>query len=161
MIVYLGKWLSPEYGIRGKLNFDAGIIKKGDHAEWVNTDKGYFVLAGDFLVNLKNFFGDYKADRKWDVFAYPRAGVLINFVGGTYGSPILGLGFGGTYRLNNRWSLYGDLAYQVSSSAIGTGIDTGTGSGSNGYFDINFGVQFNLSDDKFYRVSEKKDISQT
>ena len=154
--VALGKWLTPEYGIRGKVNFEAGIIQKGDHAEWVNTDKGYLVFAGDFLVNLKNFFGEYKPERKWNVFAYPRAGVLINMVGETYGSPILGLGFGGTYLLNNRWSLYGDVAYQVSSSAIGAGIDTGTGSGNNGYFDFNIGVQYNFGNDRFYRASEKK-----
>ena len=153
--VALGKWLTPEYGVRGKINWEAGIIKS-DHAEWVNTKKGYLVFAGDFLVNLKNFFGEYNSDRKWNVYAYPRAGVLINFREKTYGSPILGLGLGETYRLNNRWCLYGDVAYQVSSSAIGAGIDTGTGSGSNGYFDFNIGVQYNFGNDKFYRVSEKK-----
>ena len=52
------------------------------------------------------------------------------------GSPLMGVGLEETYRLNDRWSLFGALGYQVSTSE-GMGFST-TGmevsAGSNGYF---------------------------
>ena len=148
----LGKWFTPAFGGRGKLNLENAFLQS-DHAEWVKMfDKGYLTLTGDFLIDLHNFFGDYKPDRTWTLTLYPRAGAFID-LGTGKGSPIIGLGIGNTFRLSNKWSLYADIAYNAVTSVNGVGTDTG--SGSNGYFTIDVGMQLNLGKQGFHRVSER------
>ena len=148
----LGKWFTPEFGGRGKANVENAFLQS-DHAEWVNMfDKGYLTLTGDFLINLHNFFGDYKPDRFWTLTLYPRAGAFIN-LRTVKGSPILGLGVENTFRLNDKWSFYTDIAYNAVTSV--NGVATDTGSGSNGYFTIDVGMQLNLGSQGFHRVSDK------
>ena len=151
--VAAGKWVTPEFGFRGSLNWENGIFKS-DHAKWINEDsKSYMVVAGDILINLTNLLSEYREDRKWQISVYPRAGALLDFrKKGLISSPLLGLGFGTTYRLGDRWSLYGNLSYQVTSSVLG--YRSGAGSGSNGYFDISVGAQVDLGQNRFYRPSE-------
>ena len=70
----------------------------------------------------------------------------------------MGVGLEETYRLNDRLSLFGALGYQVSTSE-GMGFST-TGmevsAGSNGYFDIDFGVRLDIGRNQFYRDVESK-----
>jgi len=88
---------------------------------------------------------------------YPRIGINYNF-GVTKGSLLAGIGVLNTYRLSDRWSLFGALGYQVSTSE-GMGFST-TGmevsAGSNGYFDIDFGVRLDIGRNQFYRDVESK-----
>ena len=152
--VALGKWFTPEFGIRGVFNWENGIIKN-DYASWVHEgSRGYLVFAGDIMVNLTNLLGDYRPDKKWNVSVFPRAGALLDMLeDGPCGSPMLGLGVDCTYRLNDKWSLFGDASYQVCSSALG--FYSGEGSGSNGYFDFVLGVQLDLGNNKFHRATER------
>ncbi len=145
--VALGKWITPEYGMRGNVNWDNGIIKS-DHASWIGeSSKGYLALSGDFLFNMTNLFGEYKEDRTWNVSAFARAGAFLNFTDrGVVGAPTIGAGIDCTYRLNERWSIVGDVSYQLTSSVIGK--NSGAGTGSNGYFDINLGVQMKLGNER-------------
>ena len=151
--VAAGKWVTPEFGFLGNLNWENGIIKS-DHAKWIHEgSKSYMVVAGDILINLTNLLGGYRADRKWQVTVYPRAGALLDFrKRGLVSSPLLGAGLGTTYRLGDRWSLYGNLSYQMTSSVLG--YRSGEGSGSNGYFDISLGARVDLGENRFYRPSE-------
>lgn len=155
--VAVGKWFTPEVGVRGKLNWENGIgLFRNDHANWlapfdrpgVNMDKGgYIGLYGDLLVNLSNCWTGYKADRTWNVSAYPRVGVNYNF-GVTKGSLLIGAGLLTSYRLSHRWSVYLDAAYIMSGSGfVGKTKEiggTGTGSNSNGYFSLGVGAQMAL-----------------
>ena len=130
-------------------------LLKNDHANWlapfdqpgVNRDKGgYIALYGDILFNLHNFFGTYKPERKWNASLYPRIGVNYNF-GVTKGALNAGLGLLNTYRISDRWSVYGDIAYIMTGSGfVGkeSKADTGTGSNSNGYLTIGLGAQIAL-----------------
>ena len=76
----------------------------------------------------------------------------------------MGAGLEETYRLNDRLSLFGALGYQVSTSE-GMGVST-TGmevaAGTNGFFDIDFGVRYDLGRNTFYRNfdAKKKGYSQ-
>ena len=150
--IAFGKWFTPEFGIRGKLNLENAFFQS-DQAEWLKkVEKGYATAVLDYQFNILNLLGDYKPDRSYSLIIFPRAGALVNLKSGK-GSPLLGIGIGNTFRLNEKWSLYADIAYQVATSAIGYATDTG--SGSNGYFDIDVGVQMNLGKQEFYRVSEK------
>lgn len=150
----LGKWITPEFGMRGIFNWENGIIKN-NHASWVHENsKCYMVFAGDIMVNLTNLFGDYRPDKKWNISVFPRAGALIDVQeNAPVGSPMLGFGVDCTYRLNDKWSLFGDVSYQVCSAALGN--KSGKGSGSNGYFDFVMGVQLDLSNNKFHKATEQ------
>lgn len=153
--IAVGKWLAPQYGIRGKFNLENAIINN-NKASWVHNKKGYLIFTGDILFSLKYLLGEYKPNEKWNMYVYPRAGAFVDLRENNKaeGSPLLGLGVGGTYRLNSKWSIYGDVAYQVVSSVIGE--STGQGGGkSNGYFDINVGVQLDLGYNRFDKVSKK------
>ena len=154
--VAVGKWFSHQVGYRVKFNWENRLpLLKNDHANWlapfdqpgVNRDKGgYIALYADALMNLHNLFGAYRADRTWNASLYPRIGVNYNF-GVSKGALLAGVGVLNTYRLSDRWSLYGDIAYIMTGSGF-VGSEkvegTGTGSNSNGYLTIGLGVQVAL-----------------
>ena len=158
MDIAVGKWFTPQVAARGKFNWENGLpLLKNGHANWlapfyhpdVNRDKGgYVAIYGDVLLNLHNLFGEYKADRTWNISAYPRIGLNYNF-GVSKGSLAVGFGFLNTYRLSDRWSVYLDAAYMMSGSGF-VGEDkvksTGMGSNSNGYFSIGLGAQMDLGE---------------
>ncbi len=147
----VGKLFTPEVGGRVKLNLE-NIFLQSDHAEWTKSfDKGFISVLGDIPLDVQSLFGDYKPDRFWTFTVYPRVGGIINFNSGK-GSPVLGFGIGNTFRLNEKWSLYADVAYQVMTNVVG--YKTDTGSGSNGYFDINIGVQYNFKKRDFHKASD-------
>ena len=161
----LGKWFTPEYGLRGRVQWENGLIPNNS-VEWVppvedprqNYKKGGLAtIAIDAMLNLTNVIAGYDPERKWHTTGYVRAGIITQFVEGS-GSPLMGVGLEETYRLNDRWSLFGAAGYQVSTSeGMGvstTGMDVSTG--SNGFFDIDFGVRYDLGRNKFYRDEETK-----
>ena len=78
-------------------------------------------------------------------------GLLVNLKGD--GSPLIGVGVNNTYRLSNNLNLYADIDYQGISSVLGYMADTGTG--NNGFLDINVGVQMDLGYNKFERASKR------
>ena len=152
----VGKWFSHQVGVRGKFNWENKLpLLKNDHANWlapfdqpgVNREKGgYIAVYADALFNLHNLFGTYRADRTWNASLYPRIGVNYNF-GVRKGALNAGIGLLNTYRINDRWSVYGDIAYIMTGSGF-VGSEkvegTGTGSNSNGYLTIGLGAQINL-----------------
>ena len=154
--VTVGKWFSHQVGFRGKFNWENKLpLLKNGHANWLapfdqpgeNRRKGgYIALYGDVLLNLHNLFGVYRLDRTWNLSLYPRIGVNYNF-GVSKGALNAGIGVLNTYRINDRWSVYGDIAYIMTGSGF-VGAEkvegTGTGSNSNGYLTIGLGAQMNL-----------------
>lgn len=153
MDVAVGKWFTPLFGLRGKLNWENGIkLLENGHANWLapfykpgeNIDKGgYIALYGDLQFNLHHLFGGFDADRRWTAILYPRAGAVYNCGAGD-GSPVLGAGIQNVFRLSDRWNLYLDLAYNMTSSAVAEAGSTDIDNSSNGYFDINVGVSVDL-----------------
>lgn len=163
----MGKWFTPEYGLKVRVQWDNGLIPNNG-LEWVppvddpkeNYKKGGLAtLAIDAMLNLTNVIAGYNPERKWHTSAYLRMGLITQFVEGS-GSPLGGLGLEETYRLNDRWSLFGALGYQVTTSE-GMGVST-TGmevaAGTNGFFDIDFGVRYDIGHNKFYRDAEEKKV---
>lgn len=154
--VAVGKWFTPQIGMRGNFNWENKLpLLKNGHANWlapfdqpgVNRDRGgYVAIYGDVLFNIHNLFGTYRKDRTWNLSVYPRIGLNYNY-GVSKGALAAGLGILNTYRLNDRWSLYGDVAYMMTGSGfVGKTASggTGTGSNSNGYFSIGIGAQYEL-----------------
>lgn len=163
--VAMGKWITPVLGLRGRVNWENGIkLLKNGHDNWLapfdqpgkNMDKGgYLTVVGDIQIDLHNLIWGYREDRLWNMQVYPRAGGAYNF-GVSKGTPLVGVGIGNTFKLNDQLGLYFDVAYNmVSSGFVGVEKDTGTGSNSNGFFDISLGVTFNISKTKtFKKVGE-------
>lgn len=166
----VGRWFTPGLGLRGKVNWENGIrLLENDHAAWlapfyqdgVNMDRGgYLSIVGDIQFDIHNLFYGYNETRFWNFQFYPRAGLVYNF-GVSKGSPLVGLGIGNTFRLSNRLKIYFDMGYNMVSSGF-TGTEKGTGNGpnSNGYFDINLGLQINLGKSTFKRVLTENAINE-
>lgn len=161
--VAVGKWFTKEMGLRAKINWENGIIDS--KAEWlapvnqpgVNHDKGgYLCVVGDIMFNLHNIiFGTPGGDDKprvWNTMVFLRAGGVYNR-GVSKGSPLIGVGWGNTFRLNDKWNIYADAAYNGVSSGF-NGVGTGTGSGQNMFFNFDLGVQYNLGT----QHSRQKDV---
>ncbi len=158
--VAAGKWFTPEFGGRFKVNWNNGIIKQ-THNTWYHPygvaggshhNGGFVTFSGDVMLNLHNLLGVYKPDRKWNLSIAPRAGGWINVREGK-GAPILSIGLHNTYRLNDKWQLFGDVNYTFVSSV--NDVDSGTDHGGNSYATVNVGVEMALSkNNTFHRVSE-------
>lgn len=158
--IAVGKWFTPETSVRIGLNWQNGIgLLENGHLQWVgpvgmshtNVDKGGFAtIYGEVLFNLHNIFLGYDADRIWNVSVFPRAGISRNFACNT-ASPLVGVGVETTYSVNERLKIYGEAAYQVTTSEFMGGV-SGTGmtvsTGCNGFFDIAVGVRFDLGKSK-------------
>ena len=167
----IGRWFTPEIGLRMRLNWQNGIPLFGwNKADWLapffepgrNMKRGgYLVLNGDVQFDIHNIFFGYNPKRCWNMQVFPRAGLAYNF-GVSKGSPVVGVGIGNTFRVGKKRNtvLYADIVYNAVSSGF-TGhesTDTGTGSGHNAFVDIGLGVQFNLGQDNgFRKVSEAPD----
>ena len=163
----LGKWFTPEYALRGRVQWDNGLIPNNG-VEWLppaddpkqNYKKGGLaVVSLDAMMNLTTIMAGYNPERKWHTTGYVRAGIITQFVEGS-ASPVGGVGLEETYRLNDKWSLFGSLGYQVTTSeGMGystTGMDVALG--TNGFLDIDFGIRYDLGRNKFYRNVEEKRV---
>ena len=161
----VGKWFTPEFGLRGRVQWDNGLIPNNS-LEWVAPredpkqnykDGGIGVATIEAMLNLTNVMAGYVPERKWHTTGYVRAGLISQFTVGS-ASPLMGAGLEETCRLNDRLSLFGALGYQVSTSeGMGfstTGMDVS--SGSNGFFDIDFGVRYDIGRNSFYRDVESR-----
>ena len=165
----LGKWFTPEFGLRGRVEWDNGLIPNNG-LEWVppvddprqNYKKGGLAAVSlDAMLNLTNVIKGYEPARRWHTSAYVRAGIITQFVEGS-GSPLMGAGLQQTYRLNDRLSLFGAGGYQVSTSE-GMGVST-TGmdvaAGSNGFFNIDLGIVYDISPVKGWRRAGRMNESE-
>ena len=166
MDLAIGKWFTPEVGLRAKLNWENGLpLLKNDHAEWlapfgrngISHEKGgYMGFYAEMHFDLHHIFAGYQPMRKWNAIVYPRTGFTYDF-SVSKGALLVGFGTLQRFRLNNRLSLFCDAAYQkvASGHTGGSAKSTGTGTGSNSYFDVNVGVQWNLNRESFPKVSER------
>ena len=158
--VAAGKWFTPVFGAKLKVNWNNAIIKE-KHNIWYHPygepggshdHGGFLVFSGDMMFNLHNLFCEYKPDRKWNISIGTRAGGWVTLKEGK-GGPVLGVGLYNTYRLNNKWKLFGDVNYSFVSSL--NDIDSGTDHGGNSYAEFNIGVEMSLSkNNSFHRTSK-------
>lgn len=152
--VAVGKWFSPEVGLRGRVNVENAIIEN-KNLKWLpyDTEKHSSCYDGggcvmgylDLLLSAKHIFFGHLPDDKWDMYAFGRMGLGKNWSIDSL-SPVVGAGVGCTYRLNDKWSIYADTAYQGITSEFFKGVSWSgaTGTGFNGIWDFNIGVQLDL-----------------
>lgn len=152
--IAVGKWFSPEVGVRGKLNLENFLIEN-KNLKWLpydeekhtsNYDGGGCVMAYcDVLLSAKHILMGYVQDHKWDMYAFGRMGLGKNRSIDSL-SPVVGAGIGGTYRLSRHFSLYFDTAYEGITSEFFSGVSWSgaTGGRFNGIWDFNLGLQVNI-----------------
>ncbi len=149
----LGRWFSPEIGIRGKLNWENGIIEN-KKLEWLPYDPedascydggGCFLMSFDLLLSAKHLLLGYVPHSKWDMYGFCRMGLTSNRSIGSL-SPMVGAGIGFTLRINDHLSIYADSGYQGTTSEYFGDISWSgaTGNAFNGIWDFNIGLQINL-----------------
>lgn len=155
MNIGVGKWFSPEAGIRGGFNWQNGLIVN-KQAHYLDSEDGtmknyknhgFFSLYADMLINLHSAIDGYSKNRIWNTIVYPRMGLAQNFSSSYKECPILGVGTLQTFYLKERIKLYADVSYQVTTSGFLDGrYHTGDNGGlnSNGWFDVNVGIQYEL-----------------
>lgn len=171
--VAIGRWFTPEIGLRVKLNWENGIPLFGwNKANWIapfyepgrNMKRGgYLIGGGDLQFDIHNIFFGYNPDRRWNMQVFPRAGIAFNF-GVSKGSPLIGIGIGNVFRVGKKKTtiLYADIAYNAVSSGF-TGhetTNTGNGTGHNAYVDIDFGIQLKLGDNPGFRKVSQTDPTE-
>ena len=149
----LGKWFTPEVGVRGGLNWQNGIIpnRKASYLDPVdkpggNFEKhGFIAIYADALVNLHNIILGYDDSRKWNAIVFPRMGFCDNLSANYKENPIVGIGTEFTFAVNQKYKIYSDVVYQfVTGGFLDGKFPTGGNCNSNGWFDIKVGVQFEL-----------------
>lgn len=155
--IAFGKWFTPDAGARVGINWQNGIIKN-DHAEYLKPREGsegdpsktsLVALYADMFFNLTSTVSGYDENKKWNTIIYPRMGLVRNFQAEYKECPLLGAGMEQTYKLNDRIKLYADLVYQVATSGFLDRKYHSDNTGSNGWFDINIGVQYEFGKNKW------------
>lgn len=154
--VAVGRWFSPVIGVRAKMNWENGFpLFKNKKIEWIATDDsgktnmqkgGYIVPSMDVMISIPGIFCPYKADRRWNPYAFGRLGLGCNLAINSC-SPLIGIGVGTTCRVSKRVSLYADAAYQsITSEFFGDLSTTGMSVSTkhNSFTDFNLGVQVDL-----------------
>ena len=161
----VGKWFSPEAGLRVGTNWQNGLIPNrqacyldSEDGTMLNYKKhGFVSLYADMFFNLHNIIGGYDESREWNAIVFPRMGLAENFSSSYSECPILGIGTEQTYTINNRLKLYADFSYQVTTGGFLDGKFGGDkGLSHNGWFDINVGVQYDLGKNTWEKPGEKK-----
>ena len=161
----IGKWFSPETGVRGGINWQNGLIPNkqahyldSEDGTMLNYKKNGFVsVYADMFFNLHNIIGGYDKKRTWNAIAYPRMGLAENFSSTYSECPILGIGTEQTFMINDRIKLYADASYQVTTGGFLDGKFGGdTGLSHNGWFDVNVGVQYDLGKNWWDKPGEQK-----
>lgn len=151
--VGLGKWFTPEAGVRVGANWQNGVVVN-HHASYLEPDPnsdgdpnkhGFISLYADMFFNLHNVFGGYDENRKWNAIVFPRMGLAQNFPSSFAECPILSIGTEQTFAISDRVKLYADASYQVTTGGFLDGkFGEDTGLSHNGWFDFNVGVQYEL-----------------
>ena len=153
--VGLGKWFTPEAGVRVGANWQNGIIVN-HQASYLDPNPKYdgdpnkhglISLYADMFFNLHNIFGGYVENRKWNAIVFPRMGIAQNFPSIESECPLLGIGTEQTFSVCDKLKVFADFSYQVTTSGfLDDKFYTGASNGmsSNGWFDINVGVQYEL-----------------
>lgn len=158
--VALGKWFTPEAGVRAGLNWQNGIAVN-HHATYLqpredsegDPDKHSFVaLYADMFFNIHNAIAGYDEQDKWNTIIYPRMGLVRNFASEYKECPLLGVGAEQTYRINDKLKLFADVVYQVVTSGFLDAKFPDEGLSCDGWFDINVGVQYDLGNNTWKKV---------
>jgi hypothetical protein len=127
------------------INHSATYLYPEDKPESECEKHGIFAIYADLFFNLHNALGGCDESRKWNAIVFPRIGIVNNLsIEKHEECPVLGIGTEQTCKLNERVKLFADVAYQFATGGIVNYNHHTNNTGSNGWFDFNVGVQYEL-----------------
>ena len=99
----IGKWLTPEYGIRAGYH---GL--KNEIKGYENAINDFHYAKADYMVNISNLFGGYKENRTWEFIPFAGAGALMTKTANPNSA------------INNEWALEAGL---INNIRLGSRVD--------------------------------------
>ena len=145
----LGKWLTPVFGLRTKVN--AWQIGKKD--EGLGGDK-YWTANEQLLINATSLFRGYDEQRFWSIIPYVGAGVHRNMTHSHY-STVLSLGLLNTLRLSPRFSANIELAWN-SAEGSNSGLAL---KNRNQHFAVELGLTWHIGKNNWRHATDQEAVS--
>ena len=145
----LGKWLTPVFGLRTKVN--AWQIGKKD--EGLGGDK-YWTANEQLLINATSLFRGYDEQRFWSIIPYVGAGVHRNMTHSHY-STALSLGLLNTLRLSPRFSANIELAWN-SAEGSNSGLAL---KNRNQHFAVELGITWHIGKNNWKHATDQEAVS--
>lgn len=138
--VSIGKWFTPEMGLRTKASGYWGKAVSNINPE--NFDIRFFAVHEQAMLNLTNLIMGYNAARKYDIIPYGGVAVVRD---ATHAETSIGaaLGITGTYAVSSQMKAFLDLGVTFAGSETGdyNGMSM---MGKYHYFAIAAGLTINL-----------------
>lgn len=145
----LGKWLTPVFGLRTKIN----AWQMGKKDEGLGGDK-YWTANEQLLVNATSLFRGYDEQRFWNLIPYVGAGIHRNMTHAHY-STALSLGLLNTLRLSPRFSANIELAWNsAESSNSGLGLKK-----RNQHFAVELGITWHIGKNNWRHATDQEAVS--
>ena len=126
--VAIGKWFSPEIGLRTKVRAYRSRQVNGDALGWsYNPGISYWNVEEDVMFNFSNLFCGYSDTRVWNFIPYVGIGVARNMSEGGKNYDIsYTLGLLNTWKVSKRVNIFADVyafAVEGSFDAASAAID--------------------------------------
>ena len=145
----LGKWLTPVFGLRTKVN----AWQIGKKEQGFGGDK-YWTATEQLLVNVNSLFGGYDEQRFWNVIPYAGAGVHRDMTQ-DHSSTVITFGLLNMLRLSPRFSVNIELAWNSAE-----GSNTGTAmKRRNQHFAIEVGFTWNIGKNNWKHATDQEAVS--
>lgn len=148
----VGKWFTPEIGLRTKASGYWGKAIIGVTPE-ENSIK-FFALQEQAMFNLLNIIKGYDPTRLWEIIPYGGVGFIRNC---THNENSIGAGFGivNTIRISDQLKLHTDLGLTFAGDNYkDSGIDNIMGRYH--WFSFEIGLQFSLGKHSWSRYANRK-----
>ena len=145
----LGKWLTPVFGLRTKVN----AWQMGKKDEGLGGDK-YWTANEQLLINATSLFRGYDEQRFWNLIPYVGAGIHRNMTHSHY-STALSLGLLNTLRLSPRFSANIELAWNsAESSNSGLALKN-----RNQHFAVELGITWHIGKNNWRHATDQEAVS--
>lgn len=148
----IGKWFTPEMGLRTKASGYWGKAVLGQIPE--DNNIRFFSLQQQVMFNLGNIFNGYNPTRSWDVIPYGGVGFVRNV---THNENSIGVGGGivNTIRLSGQLKLQVDLGVTFAGDNY---KESGVGNimGRYHWFSAEVGLLINLGKHSWSKYTNRK-----
>lgn len=145
----LGKWLTPVFGLRTKVN----AWQMGKKEEGCGGDK-YWTANEQLLVNVSSLFRGYDEQRFWNIIPCAGAGIQRNITQHHY-CTVISLGLLNTLRLSPRFSANVELAWN-SAEAGNSGIGLKS---RNQHFALELGLTWHIGKNNWKHATDQEAVS--
>ena len=148
----IGKWFTPELGLRTKASGYWGKAVIGKTPE-ENRIK-FMSLQEHVMFNLFNIINGYEPARLWDIIPYGGVGFIRNC---THNENSIGAGFGivNTFRVSDQFKLHFDLGLTFAGDNYkDSGVDNIMGRYH--WYSMEIGLQFNLGKHSWSRYTNRR-----